>query len=370
MTPELLAKIAQATVACFCATMLVAPHVLGHAPRTLSSTLVVVGLVAVAVTTADPVLAYGALALVSMLHAASSYRACRTGALMLVVAALAIAAAAVALRLDHLGAAFFASLLAIAVRGGAMPLHVGAAALTERAPLLQVQQLGSCLALVLLHLRFVDHHAAAFDAAPLLVQLGSAATLLGGALALVQRELTGLLRNAMVMHGGLLVAAIGAAGHGHYAAALFAAITLAIAVGGLLVVADALARREGRHLDFAQPGGRARGYPLLAASFAFFGAAGVAMPCTAGFVGDDLLLHALWEGGAVSTAAVILAGACLAIATLRGFAALFCGPQRSSPAPDLLPRERALLLVLALILFALGVLPELVLEPAEALLGS
>ncbi|MBK9386885.1 MAG: hypothetical protein IPN34_18885 [Planctomycetes bacterium] len=370
MSDELLSALARVTVAALAALMMAVPEILGRSSRSAGASALCIALVCGALFSADASLAYALLALVSLLHAFGALRVCRTGAAMLALAALSIGAAAFALYLGHLSAAFGASLLAIALRGGAMPLHVGAAALTERAPLQQVQQLGSCLALVLLHLHYVDHHAAAYDAAPLLVQFGSLATLLAASLALVQRELRGLMRSAMVMHGGLLLAAVGAAGHGHYAAALFAALTLAIAVGGMLVVADALERRDGRRLSLEGLGGRARSYPVLATAFAFFGAAGVAMPGTAGFVGDDLLLHALWEGGAASTAAIILAGALLAIATLRAFAALFCGPQLSSPAPDLLPRERVLLVGLALVLFVLGLFPELVLEPAEALLGS
>ena len=75
----------------------------------------------------------------------------------------------------HLTAAFLLSCLAVAVRAGVMPFHVGVAALCDRAPAVQTQQLASTIALVFVHLRFVDHHEAAVELAPLLVRYGAAA---------------------------------------------------------------------------------------------------------------------------------------------------------------------------------------------------
>ncbi len=56
------------------------------------------------------------------------------------------------------------------MRAGVIPLHLGVASLCDRAPLVQVQQAASTIALVFIHLRFVDHDAAAIAMAPALVR--------------------------------------------------------------------------------------------------------------------------------------------------------------------------------------------------------
>lgn len=369
MSQALLAQLAPVIVFVVCASGVLAPLLMQRLPHAPWPSLIVTALLGVALAVNDGVIGYGVLALVALLHAFVAWQHTRTGAVTLGFAGLVTAGAAVGIALDHPVLAFAASLLAIALRTGAMPVHFGVAALTERAPARQAQQLASTIALVFLHLRYVDHHPVAYDTAPLIVRVGAVATLLPALFALVGKDLRGLMRNAVVMHGGMLLAAVGAAGHGHYAAALLVSITLGIAVSGFILIAHALERRAGS-LTYAKLGGRARAFPTLAAAFALLGAAGVGMPGTAGFIADDLFLHALWEESVFGTVCVIVASACLAIATLIGFTRLFLGPQQPSLAPDLLGRERAVVVVLIVVLVSLGLVPELILDPAEALLGS
>ena len=120
---------------------------------------------------------------------------------------------------------------------------------------------------------------------------------------------------------------------------MFSVLTLVLAVGGFGMVVTALEARCGSVLLEGR-GGRVAAFPHLAGAFAVLGAAGVGLPATAGFVADDLLLHAAWEESVVATAALIVASVALAIATLRGYARVFLGPPVHSVAPDLLPRER------------------------------
>jgi NADH-quinone oxidoreductase subunit M len=366
MSPEVLAP---AIVFGVCAAGVSAPLCMQGLRSGPWSSLLVVVLLGVGLFAADGAIGYACLAGTAWLHALVTWHDTRTGSVWLAAAGLVTAGAAVALVTDRPEAAFVASLLAIALRGGAMPVHFGIAALTDHAPARQAQQLASTIALVFLHLRHVDHQQIADDSAGIVVVVGSVATLLPALFSLVQRDLRGLLRTAVVMHGGMLLAAVGAAGRGHYAAALLASITLGIAVGGFVLIAHALERRVGA-IDYVRPGGWARAFPGLCAAFALLGAAGVAMPGTAGFIADDLLLHALWGESVFGTIAVIVASACLAIGTLIGFSRLFLGPQQPSFAPDLLVRERVVVVVLVVVLVALGLVPELILDPAEALLGS
>ena len=227
--------------------------------------------------------------------------------------------------------------LGIAMRTGVMPVHVGVANLCDRAPVVQAQQLASAIALVFVHLRFVDHHEAALALAWWLIR--------GGAFA-----------------------AIGTASYGSFAAALLVMVTMGLALSGIGIMTSALESRVGP-VSFNGPGGRVVAFPVLAAAFILFGGAGVGLPNMAGFVADDLLLHTLWMESPFSTVAIILASAFLAAATLTGFAKTFLGRGLPSIAPDLLTSERVVAATLLVLLLVLGFVPGVLLTPADAFLS-
>lgn len=317
----------------------------------------------------DGATAYFIVAGGAVLHAAHAWRWSRTGAVTLILAALVTAAAAVAIRNDALATAFLLSAGAIALRTGILPLHGGVASLCDRAPVVHTQQMSSTIALVFLHLRYVDHDAAVTAFAPWLVTYGAIACVLAALMTVVQRDLRGFYRGTTAMHGGMLMAALGAAAIGNFAAALLVAVTVGLALGGLGMMITSLEERVGP-VDYAGPGGRAGAFPVLAACFIFFGGAGVGLPGTAGFVADDLLLHTLWSQSPGATVAVILASALLAVATLIAYSRTFLGTPTMSRAPDLAIRERAVAVLLLTLLVVLGVAPRLLLGPADAFLSA
>jgi NADH-quinone oxidoreductase subunit M len=311
-----------------------------------------------------PSVSYVLLAVVAAIHAVSASKSSRTAAAFLMLSAIAALTAALGLYFALAGVAFVASCVAIAVRIGLMPLHAGATGLCDRNAPLQSQQLATAIILIVAHLRFMDHSAVAYDVAALLVRVGAILTLVPALMALVQRDLRGFFRAATVMHGGMVFAALGAAGRGHTAAALMVAITTATAMTGLGLMVHALEERAGP-ISMNGPGGRVHAFPRLAAAFVVFAGAGVAMPGTAGFIADDLLLHALWEESVWGTVTVILGSATLAIAALTAFARIFLGAKQPSLAPDLLRNERIGAVILVLMLIWLGLTPGLLLTPAD-----
>lgn len=303
------------------------------------------------------------------LHALHAWRWSRTGAATLVASGLVTALAAWAIASDRVVEAFVCSTIALALRTGVAPLHGGVASLCEQAPAVQTQQMSSAIALVFLHLRFVDHAPEVAAFAPWLIGYGAATCLLAALMTIAQGDLRGFYRGTTTMHGGMLLAALGAATAGNFAAALLVAVTVGLALGGLGMMITALEERVGP-ARYRGPGGRAAAFPVLALCFALFGGAGVGLPGTAGFVADDLLLHTLWLQVPAATVAVILASALVAVSTLHGFARVFLGAGADSVAPDLALRERAVAALLFALLVVLGVAPELLLEPADALLGQ
>jgi NADH-quinone oxidoreductase subunit M len=337
--------------------------------RPSAGTLLNAALPAVALLMPDGALAYGLLALATGVQAYQARAAGLQAAGMLLVAAVALAVCAGALQPARWPAlAFHMSIVALVLRAGLLGLHSGMSALWRRMPTLQVQQYTTLLALVISHLRFSDP-AVAQSTADVIVILGASSSLAFGLTSLVQRELDGLLRASMLMHGGLMIAATGAAGKGHAVAALFVSLSMTLAVVGLCLMALALEARVGK-VALRRPRGLARAFPRLAAAFGFFGAAGVGMPGTAGFIADDLILHALWSESVYATIAVALASALLAVATLRAITLCFMGPQAVSVAPDLMPAERAFAFALVLLLLVSGLTPQLVVGASAGLFGG
>lgn len=313
-------------------------------------------------------LAFGLLAVGLAVQATQSRAGSRRSFGTLLASALCVAGSATALAVDAAVVAFVLSVAAVALRVGVMPFHAGAVALGDRSPALQAQQLAATLVLVLAHLRFTDHIPFAYDVAPTLVVFGAVMTLVPGLIALVQPDLRGFYRSATAMHGGMILAALGAAGRGHEAAALMVVLTTTFAMGGLGLLIAALEARVGP-VRFDRRGGRVQAFPRLAAGFAVFAAAGVAMPGTSGFIADDLMLHALWGESVASTVMIILGAAALAVASLRAYAATFLGPAVGSVAPDLNGRERAVTTVFVVALVILGIVPGLLLTPADVFLN-
>ena len=351
-----------------CALLLVAPAAALQRPHVWRLTALVAALAATLFASTAPA-AYVAVAIGSLLHASDAWARSRTGAAMLALTALLAVTVAIALQRGELAMAFWISTLAIALRAGVMPLHVGAASLCDRVPVVQAQQQASTIALVFIHLRFVDHHQAAIALAPVLVGYGALAAITGALMTLVQRDLRGFYRGTTAAHGGMLLAALGTASIGNFAAALLVAVTIGLALGGIGMMITSLEERVGP-VAFSGPGGRAGAFPTLAAAFALFGFAGFALPGTAGFVADDLLLHTMWAASPASAVAVILASAVIAVATLIAYSKVFLGRAVASHAPDLYLRERLVAVGLFALLVVLGIAPGLLLVPADTLLST
>jgi len=94
------------------------------------------------------------------------------------------------------------------------------------------------------------------------------------------------------------------------------------------------------------------------------------MPGTSSFVADDLLLHTLWMASPIATITVILSSALVAVATLITLSKVFLGRATPSLAPDLGIRERLVAVALVALLVTLGVVPGVLLYPADEFLSG
>jgi NADH-quinone oxidoreductase subunit M len=352
-----------------CVLMLLAAAASSQRRSTAWREILLIVALAASLFTSSAWTAFATLAGAAVVHAIGARRESRTGAAVLVLSALLTVAAAGAVGGGALTAAFALSAAAIALRVGVLPFHLGAASLCDRVPLIQAEQLATMVALVFVHLRFVDHHPGAAALGPWLVRFGALACIAAALMSIVQRDLRGFYRTTNAMHGGMLMAALGTASLGNFGAALLVAVSMAIALGGLGMMITSLEERVGP-VVYAGPGGRGPTFPKIATLFALFGGAGVGMPGTSSFVADDLLLHTLWMASPVATFTVILSRALLAVATLVCLSNVFLGRATPSLAPDLGLKERLIGTALVLLLLTLGFVPRLLLGPAEAFLSS
>lgn len=264
-------------------------------------------------------------------------------------------------------AVFVASVAALVIRVGPWPLHGAMARLATRAMSEQVRQLGLLLPLLFVHLRHLDHLDLAVQWSVPMVQWGAASMAVAALASIGATTLGGYYVFYSSAHGAVIIMACGAAGAGHEAAALFAGITVCVATGGQGAMVAAVRRHVGERA-LSTAGGLVHSMPRTAALFLVFGGAGVGLPATAAFVADDLMLHALWQESPVSTAAVIVAAALLAIATWSVTTAVFYGPDPGWSDRDLDPSERFTATACLMVMVVLGFAPRLLLDPALTIL--
>lgn len=307
-----------------------------------------------------------ALAVATALHARSARDAAALGPV-----AAAHALAALLLAAGHPDAAVIASLLALAARGGTLPWIGATSDLAARSPSALVELGGTGVAAVVAHLRDVAPASPSVAAALTepVVLAGALLAAGAGVACLTRGTLRGLWASSVSVHGGTLLAAVGAAGHGHVAPAVFVAVSFALALGGFGSLLEAIEARVGP-VDLRGPGGRSVQLPRATWALGFFAAAGVALPGTVGFAADDLVLHALWEVSAPACGLAALASALLAVGLLRGWNAAFLGPPGPvGSAPDLSRREGLAVAALSIALVGFGVWPMALLGPTLAAFG-
>ncbi|EXI89463.1 MAG: NADH-quinone oxidoreductase subunit M [Candidatus Accumulibacter regalis] len=205
---------------------------------------------------------------------------------------------------------------------------------------------------------------AARDLHWLLAGCGTLAILYGGVAAMAQSNLRGVLAYASLSHVGLVVLALATFSASALQGALLQLLNFSVAAGGGFLVLAFLQRRSGS-TDIAQLGGVMRSMPLLSGFFLLFGLAGIGLPGTSGFPGELLIIVAALHSHTGAGLAALFGTVLAAAAFLAPFRRAFLGPLRNvdiAAGEDLLAREKAVLLMPALLILAVGVYPMPILE--------
>ena len=218
-------------------------------------------------------------------------------------------------------------------------------------------QVASYLAVRLL-IGHADHGQGVAVELIVLSQLALVTAVYGAALALVQRELRGLIGMLAMSQSALVLAGLSGKLPMELSGAFCVWISSGLALTGIGLVSWALESRAGP-IRLDTPQGRFWDAPALAAFFLLFGLAGIGLPGTLSFVADDLIVSGSLDEQLHAGLLVILATVLSGIAMMRGWFHVFGGPGDSAGTRHaILPRERVALTALLAALFLLGLWPD------------
>lgn len=192
----------------------------------------------------------------------------------------------------------------------------------------------------------------------LMTSLGAIAIVYAGLIALAQSNLRRLLAFASIGHVGLAVMGVFTLNAQGIQGALLLTFHLGIVATALLFLAGALSARTGSSELFAF-GGLAGRVPLLTGFFFLLGLAAVGVPGTSGFVGEFLVLLGAFRVHWLLATAGVLGVILSAAFFFLYYEKAFLGAARPGTAGlrDLHPRETAVALMAAVMIFWIGLLP-------------
>jgi len=251
--------------------------------------------------------------------------------------------------------------LAVLIRKGIVPFHSWYPALFRGAPMSTalagtMPQIASYTA-VRLFFGHADHGDGVGAELVVLSQLALVTATYGAALALVQRDLRGLIGTLAMSQSALVLAGLAGKLPMELNGAFCTWISSGLALTGLGLVGWALESRAGP-LSLETPQGRFADAPLLAAFFLLFGLSSIGLPGTLSFVADDLLVSGSLDEQLHAGLLVIAATVLSAIAVMRGWFMVFGGPPSvDGPRHHLLTRERIALTALFATIVLLGLWP-------------
>jgi len=248
--------------------------------------------------------------------------------------------------------------VAVMIRKGIVPFHSWYPALFNAAPMsaalaATMPQVASYAAVRLL----VGHADGVRAELVVLSQAALVTAAYGASLAVVQRDVRGLVGTLALSQSAMVLAGLSGGLPMELCGALAVWVSSGLALTGIGLVSWALESRAGElELDSAQ--GRFNDAPALAAFFLLFGLASLGFPGTLSFVADDLIVAGSLGDQPHAGLLVIVATVFSGIAVVRGWFRIFGGPATpDAPRHQILRRERLPLTLLLAVLFGLGLWP-------------
>jgi len=201
---------------------------------------------------------------------------------------------------------------------------------------------------------------------PLVMVLAIIGIIYGAIIAIRQRDMKRLIAYSSLSHVGLMAAGVFSLTMLGLQGTVIQMLAHGVNVVGMFFIVDIIQRRTGTR-KIAELGGLTKNTPLLSVTFLVMLLSTVALPLTAGFVGEFLLLGGVYQYnhwmGAVAGVTIILG----AVYLLRMFQRVMLGPDTSFTATiqDLTGAELAVLVPLIVLVFWLGLFPGTFLRISE-----
>ncbi len=265
--------------------------------------------------------------------------------------------------------------IAVMVRKGIVPFHSWYPALYAGAPMstalsATMPQVAAYTAVRLL----IGHADGVASELVVLSQMALITAAYGGALAMVQRDLRGLIGTLAMSQSAMVLAGLSGTLPIELNGALCMWISSGLSLTGIGLATWALESRAGV-ISLDTPQGRFWDAPALAAFFLLFGLACIGLPGSLSFVADDLIVSGSLDEQLHAGLLVILSTVLSGIAIMRGWFYVFGGPTTADGTRHaILLRERVAMLALLFAIFSLGLFPAPLVQSldrtAQELLGT
>jgi NADH-quinone oxidoreductase subunit M len=204
------------------------------------------------------------------------------------------------------------------------------------------------------------------DLRGVLLVLAAAAIVYGSVLAFRAPDLRGIVAYSSLAQMGLIVLGLFSATGGGIAGSIFQAVNHALISAAMFLLVGMVERRCGTG-ELGSLGGMARGRPILATVVLVAGMIALAVPGSATFAGEFLIMTGVYAQGWGYTAVVALGIVLAAMYVLRLISAVLHdrqGPAVEDEALDLRPGELGLVLPLVVILLFLSAWPAAISDRA------
>lgn len=186
----------------------------------------------------------------------------------------------------------------------------------------------------------------------------------GSLIAIRQDDLKRLIAYSSIAHMGLMALTLFAETKSGYQGVLIQMFNHGINIIGLWIVVELIERQFGTR-KLSELGGLAQKAPALATLLVIVALGNIALPLTNGFIGEFLMFNGIWNStitkyNIVFTAVAGLSIILAAVYTLNMIRKVFFGNTNplTEKAYDAFSNERFALVVIVLIIFAIGVYPQ------------
>lgn len=185
-------------------------------------------------------------------------------------------------------------------------------------------------------------------------------------LAIIQKDLKRLIAYSSIAHVGLIAAGIFTMDKIGLQGAMIQMVSHGLIIVGLFYVLDIILSRTAT-LEIASLGGIRTSAPLFSSAFIVILLGSVALPLTSGFVGEFLLINAVFQYNMASGAFAALTMILGAVYMLRSFQMTMLGESNSLTInfPDLDKQEKWVLYPIVIMVILIGIYPAPLLRISE-----